>query len=167
MTKLLSASLIALLAISTALPVVLALATPAAAARCSTDKPCNPDDPNDPGDPGKPPGDGGGDDGGDGPGSPGDPFIPPDFTTADIVKNMLIACRVAGTPEDLPNDLKFRNIGDITIPAGTRVYWIISETQDHGYFVLPQDLPVGKSVNDLDVLPQGLPTDDHCLSKIM
>lgn len=86
---------------------------------------------------------------------------------ADIVKNMLISCRVPGTPEDLPNDLKFRNIGDVTIPAGTQVYWIVSETKDHGLFVVPQDLPVGKSISDLDVLPRGLPTTDHCLSKIM
>lgn len=86
---------------------------------------------------------------------------------ADIVKNMLISCRVPGTPEDLPNDLKFRNIGDITIPAGSQVYWIAGETQDHGYFVLQQDLPFGQSISDLDVLPRGLPTTDHCLSKIM
>ena len=86
---------------------------------------------------------------------------------ADIVKNMLISCRVPGTPEDLPNDLKFRNIGDITVPAGSQVYWIAGETQDHGYFVLQQDLPFGKSISDLDVLPLGLPTTDQCLSKIM
>src|SRR5262245_17375515 len=117
MTKLLTASLVALMAMSTALPVVLAMTGPAEAGRCSTDKPCNPNDPGDPGEPGGPGGGGGGDgggepggpgggggggDGGD-PGSPGDPYIPPDLTylTADINKNMLIACRVAGTPEDL------------------------------------------------------------------
>lgn len=172
MKKLLTASLIALMAMSTASPVVLALTSPAEAARCSTDKPCNPNDPGDPGDPGNPgddpggPGDGG-PGGGDGPGSPGDPYIPPDFTVADISKSMLIACRVSGTPETRPNDLKFRNIGDITIPAGTRIYWLITETKDHGFFVLPQDLPVGKTISDLDVLPQGLPTQDHCLSKIL
>jgi len=171
MTKFLTASLVALMAMSTALPVVLALTSPTEAAGCRTSHSCDPNggDPDGgPGGPGNDPGPGDdGPGGGDGPGSPGDPYIPPDFTVADIGKNMLIACRVSGTPEHLPNDLRFRNIGDLTIPAGTRVYWLISETQDHGFFVLPQDLPVGKSVSDLDVLPQGLPTDDHCFSKIM
>jgi len=180
MTKLLTASLVALMAMSTALPVVLALASPAEAARCSTDKPCTPNDPGDPGGPGGPGGDddpggpggpGGPGDGGDGdgPGSPGDPYIPPDlsYLTADVVKTMLISCRISGTPEAQPNDLKFRNIGDITIPAGTQVYWTVTETGDHGIFALPQDLPVGKAISDLDVLPNGLPTADHCLSKIM
>jgi hypothetical protein len=155
MHKLLTTSFFGLIVLSNILPLI---ATPAQAAICNTDHKCPPPI-TIPGVPDDKPH--------DGPGSPGDPYIPPDFTVADVNKNMLIACRVAGTPDDLPNDLKFRNIGDITIPAGTRVYWLISETQAHGFFVLPQDLPVGKSIMDLDVLPQGLPTGDHCLSKIM
>lgn len=156
MHKLLTVSLTAMMAVSAILPLVASTSAQAAPGGiCNTDHKCPP-----PIIPDIPPPH-------DGPGSPGDPYIPPDFTVAEVVKTMLISCRVAGTPDDLPNDLKFRNIGDITIPAGTRVYWLISETQDHGYFVLPQDLPVGKSISDLDILPQGLPTDDHCLSKIM
>jgi hypothetical protein len=165
MSKLLSLSLVALLAMSTTLPLVTSVAQ-AAGTVCNTDHKCPPIIPQDPGDPGTP-----GDPGDPGepnnPGSPGDPYIPPDFFVADIVKNMLIACRVSGTPEDLPNDLKFRNIGDLTIPAGTRIYWTVKESGDHGYFVLPTDLPVGESVNDLDVLLTGLPKTDHCYSKIM
>ena len=101
------------------------------------------------------------------PGSPGDPYIPPDSFVADVVKNMLIACRVSGTPAGLPNDIKFRNIGDLTIPSATRIYWMVKETGEHGTFALPADLPVGETVTDADVLAAGLPTTDHCYSKIM
>jgi hypothetical protein len=106
----------------------------------------------------------------DGDPDPGDnkPFEEgPTFVADTRHDSMLIACRVSGTPEGLPNDLKFRNIGDRTIPAGTRVYWMISETKEHGWFVLPQDLLVGKSILQPDVLAAGLPTTDHCYSKIM
>jgi hypothetical protein len=91
----------------------------------------------------------------------------PSFIADSRTDTMLVACRIGGTPEALPNDLRFRNIGDLAIPAGTRIYWVIGETKEHGWFVLPQELPVGKSISDPDVLKKGLPTDDHCLSKIM
>lgn len=103
---------------------------------------------------------------GNNPGDPGDPYIPPD-TATEVVKKMLIACRIAGTPKATPDDLKFRNIGETTIPAATRVYWTIKETGEHGTFALPADLPAGEAVSDQGVLKAGLPTSDHCFSKIM
>jgi hypothetical protein len=103
---------------------------------------------------------------GNNPGSPGDPFTPVD-TVAEVLKNMLIACRVSGTPSDLPNDIKFRNIGELTIPSGTRIYWMIKETGDHGIVPLKADLPVGESVTADGLLKVGVPKTDHCYSKIM
>jgi hypothetical protein len=67
----------------------------------------------------------------------------------------------------MPDDLKFRNIGDLTIPAGTRVYWLVAETREYGWFVLPEDLPVGKSIPEADVLAAGLPVTDHCHSRVV
>lgn len=100
------------------------------------------------------------------------PDIPNDHDDDDtptIIKQdlMLISCRVWGEPVAMPDDLKFRNIGDLTIPAGTRVYWMIKESGDHGYFSVPVDLQPGDVVFDRDVLKHGLPTDVHCYSKIM
>jgi len=103
--------------------------------------------------------------GGNSPGSPGNPYIPPE-PVVERELTILIACRISGTPEGLPDDLKFRNIGDKTIPAATRVYWMVKESGEHGYFALPHDLPVGESIPDEDVLKAGLPTADHCFSKI-
>ncbi len=104
--------------------------------------------------------------GNNGPGSPGNPFVPTD-PVVERQLNILIACRVSGTPQGLPDDLKFRNIGDKTIPAATRVYWMVKESGEHGYFALPQDLPVGEAIPDEDVLKAGLPTAAHCFSKIV
>src|SRR5689334_21212502 len=50
--------------------------------------------------------------GGDNP-DPGAGVIPIDA--------MIIGCRVWADPKPTPDDLKFRNIGGKTIPAGTRV----------------------------------------------
>jgi hypothetical protein len=150
MSKLASTALLVLLAASTfAMPTA-----PAQAACIAVANFCPPPPP--------PPGGGNPNN----PGNPGDPFIPPG-PAVERQLNILIACRVSGTPDALPDDLKFRNIGDKTIPAATRVYWAVKETGEYGYFALPQDLPVGKSVPDNDVLKAGLPTQDHCLSKIV
>ncbi len=124
------------------------------------------------------PGDGGPGDGGPGDGGPGDggpppppdndkpfdPHLPPDpHDVADNTPLMLIACRIATDPSD---DLRFRNIGDLVIPAGTRVEWMVKESGDHGVFLLPSDLPPGKELSAIDVLKLALPKSDHCYSKV-
>jgi hypothetical protein len=79
----------------------------------------------------------------------------------------LIACRVSGDPVALPDDLKFRNIGSIDIPAGTRVYWLVKATGDHGYYFLTADLKPGKELAAADMLSVGTPPKDNCRSMIM
>ena len=107
--------------------------------------------PNDPGDPGKP-------GGGDNP-DPGAGVIPLDA--------MIIDCRVWADPKPAADDLKFRNIGSKTIPAGTRVYWLVKATGDHGYYYPPVDIKPGKELPDLDVLTKIAVTADNCRSMIM
>lgn len=154
MSKLLTLSLIAVLAFGTALPLTASNAM--AAGRCNTDHPCDPGNPGNPGNPGDP-------------GGPGKPHKDPSFfeVADDGSKQLLIACRVKGEPADLPDDIRFRNIGDATIPASTRIYWLVKETGDHGFYTVPVDLPVGAEITLADILPIGLPTADHCYSKIM
>jgi hypothetical protein len=126
---------------------------------------CNPNGGGNPGggNPGNP---GGGNPGG---GNPGDndgdkPATGGSFVPAGVP---LIDCRVAGDPKPVTDDLKFRNFGTVTIPAGTRVYWLVQETSDHGYFVLPNDLQPGKELRYADILSGVTPPLDHCRSKIM
>ena len=160
MSKLLTLSLVAVLTLSTALP--LAISNAAAAGLCNTDHVCDLDNPGDPGNPGEPgnPGD---------PGDNGKPYVDPNFPeVADNgPRQLLIACRVKGEPAGLPDDIRFRNIGDATIPASTRIYWLVKETGAHGFYTVPVDLAVGDETTLAGILPVGLPTTDHCYSKIM
>ena len=113
--------------------------------------------------------------GGGNPNNPGNPDNPGDNdggkppTTGSFVPTgvPLIDCKVAKLPKPATQDLKFRNFGSVAIPAGTRVYWIVSETRDHGFYVLPNDLAPGKELLYADVLPTAAPQTDHCWTKIM
>ena len=109
------------------------------------------------------------------PGQPNcDPMPSPDLPQPDQPSNnqphkeqwLAIACRVAGDPEARPNDLRFTNVGDVLIPAGTRVFWLLKQTGEHGSFLIGRDLPVGADVPDLDVLRAGLPPNTRCLSRL-
>jgi hypothetical protein len=100
---------------------------------------------------------------------PGQPNCTPmDTTTKSPYESdfLLIACRVAGDPAALPDDLRFRNVGDATIPAGSRVLWQMKQTGEHGTFLISRDLPVGADVDDVDVLRAGLPAKTRCLSRL-
>jgi hypothetical protein len=111
---------------------------------------------------------GGGNPGGGNPGD-GDGGKPPVTIGTGFVPSgiPLIDCRVAGLPRPVTDDLKFRNFGTVAIPAGTRVYWLVSETRDHGFYTLPNDLLPGKELLYSDILSTGTPPADHCRSKIM
>ena len=104
--------------------------------------------PNDPGDPGKP-----------GQPQPDVPVMSPDA--------MIIDCRVWADPKPAIDDLKFPNIGSKTIPAGTRVYWLVKATGDHGYYYPPIDIKPGKELPDLDILKKLAAITDNCRSMIM
>jgi hypothetical protein len=95
---------------------------------------------------------------------PGDPSNPGAGDANNV--SILIACRVSGDPKLLPDDLKFRNIGDAKIPQGTRVVWQIKETGEHGSFFVPLDLQPGDEVPDLAALAAGIPKTNHCFSNI-
>jgi hypothetical protein len=116
----------------------------------------------DPGDPGG--GNPGGGNPGDGDGGKPSKTIGTSFVPSGVP---LIDCRVAGLPRPVTDDLKFRNFGTVAIPAGTRVYWLVTETQDHGYYTLPNDLAPGQELLYADILSTGTPPADHCRSKIM
>lgn len=114
---------------------------------CTAGPLCGGGNPNDP-EPGKPP--------------HHDPE--PDVIPTNV---MIIDCHVSGDPVALPDDLKFRNIGSMVIPAGTRVYWLVKATGDHGFYYPPTDILPGKELPDLNVLKAGALTRDNCRSIIM
>lgn len=145
-----SLKLLSIAALAATLVAPVAIATPATALQ----KPAcdSPTCPNDPPPPHKP-GDGGN------PGAGSHSFV-------SEVKP-LIDCRVSGDPKPLPDDLKFRNIGSVDIPAGTRVYWLVAATGDHGYYFVANDLQPGKEIADTDILTVGTPPKDECRSMIM
>lgn len=105
-----------------------------------------------------------------------DPKIPPGDNSkpapegpefADTKIQLLIACRV---PKDqalaLTTDVRFRNIGDATIPQGSRVQWYVETGVQGGEFFLPSDLPVGKELTEADLLKLGVPAKTDCMSKL-
>lgn len=107
------------------------------------------------------------------PGKPGDPGDPgnnkpadegPEF--ADTRIQLLIACRVPTAQGlELTTDVRFRNIGDATIPQGSRVQWYVDKAQG-GEFFLPSDLPVGKELTEADLLKLGVPARTDCMSRL-
>lgn len=88
----------------------------------------------------------------------------PEFADTEI--KLLIACRVPTEKGlELTTDVRFRNIGDATIPQGSRVQWYV-ENGLGGEFFLPSDLPVGKELTEADLLKLGVPAKTDCMSKL-
>ena len=105
-----------------------------------------------------------------------DPKIPPGDNSkpadegpefADTKIQLLNACRV---PKDqglaVTTNVRFRNIGDATIPQGSRVQWYVETGVQGGEFFLPADLPVGKELTEADLLKLGVPAKTDCMSKL-
>ena len=110
--------------------------------------------------------------GGGNPGNPDNPGGPsggktfdegPDFAAPHKLK-LLIACRVPKDGGVQTMELRFRNIGDATIPSGTRVNW--NADGQGGQFFLPSDLAVGKDLSKADLLKLGVPTEAGCVSTL-
>lgn len=100
------------------------------------------------------------------PGQPNCTPMPGPNTKPDPVQWPQIACRVPGQRDTVSDDLRFRNIGDVVIAAGTAVIWQLKQTGEHGSFFLAHDLPVGAEIDDADILKAGLPADTRCLSRL-
>ena len=143
---------VAVLGLAAPLATTSASAAAACGARCAPPPPPPPPPPNNP-DPGGP--------------NPNKPADETGFNGGATQENqMLIACRVpAGDASDTTN-LAFRNIGDKTIPGGTRVLWQVKATGQSGQFVLTADLAPGKELTAADLLKLGVPAKTGCLSKL-
>jgi hypothetical protein len=117
-----------------------------------------PPDSSEPGNPGGPGGPGGG------PGSPGSSYVPPplNFGKSADTRKPLISCRTITTE----TSVRFRNIGQILIKAGTPISWQVKATSAHGVFSLPRDLKPGETLSGAELLKAGAPADARCLSQI-
>lgn len=130
-------------AIALSLPISVTLTVPADAARCmAATCPGTPTDPNDPGD------------------NPGHGDRRPENI-------MIVSCLVQGVPEIDPDDLIFKNVGEITIPAGTEISWQVKQVNERGRYYLPRDLRVGAEIDYDDILKTGAPAKTRCLSSII
>lgn len=81
------------------------------------------------------------------------------------VLDVAIACQVAGTPVEFPDDLLLINQG-AALSAGTTIKWKV-KSAGQGYVQLASDLPTGGSVKASGVLEGGVEAGKPCTAKIV
>jgi hypothetical protein len=84
-----------------------------------------------------------------------------DSHTIDIA----VACEVAGTPTEFPDDLVLVNLG-ATLSSGTTIMWKIKSV-DQGYVRLNRELPEGGKIKASDVLDAGVEAGRQCSAKVI
>jgi hypothetical protein len=62
-----------------------------------------------------------------------------------------VGCKVQA-PGASTDDIWIINIGDVTLPMGSRIRYRVPSTGDHGAFELPRDLAVGQKLKVSDLL---------------
>jgi hypothetical protein len=98
-------------------------------------------------------------------GTPGKPGIGKKGADAIHVIDLAIACKVAGTPSEFPDDLVLINLGS-PLAAGTTVKWKV-KSAGQGYVQLAADLPTGGSAKASGVLAGGVEAGKPCTAKII
>jgi hypothetical protein len=79
--------------------------------------------------------------------------------------DLAIACKVAGTPTEFPDDLVLTNYGQ-PLAAGTTIKWMV-KSAGHGHVQLAADLPTGGSAKASGVLAGGVEAGKPCTAKII
>jgi hypothetical protein len=82
-----------------------------------------------------------------------------------LVLDVAIACQVAGTPVEFPDDLLLINHG-AALSAGTTIKWKV-KAAGQGFVQLPKDLPTGGSIKAPGVLGAGVEAGKPCTAKIV
>lgn len=77
----------------------------------------------------------------------------------------VVACQVAGTPVEFPDDIWIINKGLGTIAAGTKVTWSVPAAAKTGTYVLASALAPGKGVMVNGVLAGGVEAGKPCSAK--
>jgi hypothetical protein len=78
---------------------------------------------------------------------------------------LAVACKVAGTPRALPDDLVLINHG-ATLNSGTTIKWKI-KSAGQGYIQLNRDLPTGGTIKASGVLDGGVEAGKPCTASII
>lgn len=73
-----------------------------------------------------------------------------------------LECSVQGAPEDRPDDLYVRNVGNATILKGTRIEWEAVGTTLKGDITLQTDLTPGAGTFAKDLVSGGLEPGHEC-----
>lgn len=77
-----------------------------------------------------------------------------------------VACFVAGSPSEFPDDIAIRNKGG-ALPAGTKISWSVAFSGDSGTYTLPASLGAGASLYVSGVLPGGVEAGHDCVAQVL
>jgi hypothetical protein len=92
---------------------------------------------------------------------------PTGISTVPLQIRPVVACVVAGTPSEFPDDIFITNKGAVTVAAGTMVHWSVPFAGKQGNFALPAALASGKSVFVSGVLPGGVEAGQACKAAVI
>jgi hypothetical protein len=99
------------------------------------------------------------------PGAPTKPGMGKKSGQSARALDVAIACKVAGTPTEFPDDLVLTNYGQ-PLAAGTTIKWKV-KSAGHGHIQLAKDLPTGGSAKASGVLAGGVEAGKPCTAKLV
>lgn len=74
----------------------------------------------------------------------------------------IVACLVAGSPSEFPDDVKIWNKGPGKIVKGTKVHWSVPYANKQGNYVLTADLDPNKTVLVSGAIGYGIEAGHDC-----
>jgi hypothetical protein len=78
-----------------------------------------------------------------------------------------VSCQVAGTPSEFPDDVTISNVGNVSLPAGTKIHWAVPSAQKAGVYVLTAALTPNHREMISGALPGGEQAGATCSASIM
>ena len=77
-----------------------------------------------------------------------------------------VACFVAGSPSEFPDDIRVQNKGSM-LAAGTQINWSVPFSGDHGTYTLTTSLATGGYLSLSGVLPGGVEAGHDCIAQVL
>jgi hypothetical protein len=86
---------------------------------------------------------------------------------ADVLGGASLKCIVMGTPSEFPDDLRIRNAGLSSLPAGADIKWRVKAAGESGFVTLPRTLAPGETLRLNGVLEGGVEAGTACTAKLL
>jgi hypothetical protein len=86
---------------------------------------------------------------------------------ASVRVGAVLKCVVKGTPSEYPDDLRIRNAGLSTLPAGSEVKWKVASAGEAGYVTLSRALRPGATLRVNGALDDGVEAGTACSAKVL